>query len=177
MIAQLLGLDHRDRVSSLGLIMTTPGGRRFALPKPSAVKMLLTPLPTKREGYAEAVAAVMGVIGSPGFPPDPARVRELALRAWDRGRNPAGAARQLHAVTSAPSRLKRLAGLDLPTVVIHGDADPLVLPRAGRALAAAIPAARLELIEGMAHDLPSALFERIGAALIDNATRPESNNP
>ena len=84
---------------------------------------------------------------------------------------PAGVARQLHAITASGDRTRRLGGVRAPTVVIHGSRDPLVRPAAGRALARAIPGARLELIDGMGHDLPPALWQRIADLLAENANR------
>ena len=52
----------------------------------------------------------------------------------------------------------RLAQITVPTLIIHGEADPLVRPAASRALARAIPGARLVTYPGMGHGLPPALW-------------------
>ncbi len=98
------------------------------------------------------------VIGSPGFPFHEDRIRADAGAAYDRAFHPAGTARQLVAILRSPDRTPDLEALDVPTLVIHGDSDPLVDPSGGRATAAAVPGARLWTIAGMGHDLPAELF-------------------
>ena len=100
---------------------------------------------------------VSRVIGSPGFPRDEQDIRDRAGRAWDRGVNPAGFARQLAAIYASGDRTEALRSLDVPTLVVHGEDDPLVPPSGGRATAAAIPGAELWIVPGMGHDLPRAV--------------------
>jgi pimeloyl-ACP methyl ester carboxylesterase len=69
------------------------------------------------------------------------------------------------AVLAQPDREPELAGLDMPTLVIHGAEDPLVPPGCGELTAAAIPGATLEIIDGMGHDLPPELFDRFAATI------------
>ncbi len=114
-------------------------------------------------------SAVKGaaVIGSTGYPLDDERIRRMAAASYDRGFHPDGAARQLVAIASAPDRTEALRAVDCPTLVIHGEVDPLIDCSGGRATAAAIPGADLWIIPGMGHDLPTQLFapiaERIAA--------------
>ena len=171
MIAQVLAYAHRRLVRSLGLIMTGAGKRIASVPRLRALGALLASPPRDREGYIERVVKTFEVIGSPNYPVDEGRLRSLVAEGYDRGHNPAGVARQLHAITAAGDRTRRLRAVRAPTVVIHGTRDPLVRPVAGRSLAKAIPGARLEMIEGMGHDLPPALWDRITRALLDNARR------
>ena len=171
MIAQVLAYTHPERVRSLGLLMTGAGKRVTSVPRLRALGALLARPPRGRDAFIEAVTKTFEVIGSPGYPRDRERLRRLIAESYDRGHNPNGAARQLHAVTAAPERTGRLRGVRVPTVVIHGTADPLIRPVAGRQVAKAIPGARLELIEGMGHDLPPALWPRITGYLIENARR------
>ena len=91
---------------------------------------------------------------------------------YDRGRNPAGAARQLAAILASGDRARGAGRRSrAPTLVIHGTADPLVRPSGGRATARAIPGARLLEIEGMGHDLPRGAWPRIIDAIVENAAR------
>ena len=71
------------------------------------------------------------------------------------------ARRQLAAINASASRVPGLRGLRMPTLVVHGEADPLVRPPAGRATAAAVPGARLRTFPGMGHDLPPALWDPV----------------
>ena len=174
MIAQVVAYRAPERVRSLGLIMTGAGKRVNSVPRMRALGMLLTRAPNDREGFIDAVAKTFHVIGSPGYPPDEEELRRLIGESYDRGHNPAGVARQLHAVTNSGDRSRKLRTIKAPTVVIHGKADPLIRPAAGRSVAREIPNAQLEMFDGMGHDLPPALWERIATLLIENARRSES---
>ena len=151
--------------------MSTTGSRRLGLPRLKAFGTLMAKPPRDRDAYAEQAVSTFRVIGSPAYPIDEERFRAIALAAYDRAFHPPGVARQLHAITCAGDRTARLRELDLPALVIHGDSDPLVRPVAGRATARAIPGARLCLLEGMGHDLPPALHERIASEIDANARR------
>jgi pimeloyl-ACP methyl ester carboxylesterase len=110
------------------------------------------------------------VWGSPGLF-DEARLRATAHRAWDRGYDPAGTARQLLAILSSGSRSAALAELDVPTLVVHGTADTLVQPSGGERTAEVIPNATLVVVDGMGHDLPEPLWPRIVDLVTDHASR------
>jgi pimeloyl-ACP methyl ester carboxylesterase len=173
MIAQLLTIRYPDRVRSLVSIMSTTGNRRAGRPDPRILPLLLRPAPRDREGYVRAFLALYRTIGSPGYPPDPKRIRALAERCFERGIHPAGSARQLAAITTTPDRTPQLKRLTVPATVIHGDADRLVAPSGGRATAAAIPGARLVMIPGMGHDLPPEVWEQIIDEIVATAARSE----
>jgi pimeloyl-ACP methyl ester carboxylesterase len=167
MIAQLLAARFPQRVLSLTSIMSSSGNRRLEPPKPDALKALLSrPAdPHDLEGVIDHLVRVFGTIGSPGFPPDPVELRQRLSRSVRRGYYPQGVARQLIAVVASGDRRKLLRTIVAPTLVIHGAADPLVPPEAGRDTARNIPGAKLMLIEGMGHDLPPALYERLAEAI------------
>jgi len=173
MIAQVLGYRRPELVRSLGLIMTGAGKRVASVPRLRALGTLMRELPRDREAYVEAMVKAFKVIGSPDYPDDEDWLRGALGRSFDRGDNPVGAARQLHAITASGDRSRRLRAVRAPTVVIHGTRDPLVRPAGGKGLARAIPGARLELIAGMGHDLPPALWPRITKLLVENARRAD----
>jgi pimeloyl-ACP methyl ester carboxylesterase len=178
MIAQTLAVEHGDRVLSLVSIMSSPGGRRVAtMPRMSVLGALLSRPPSDREEYARHVARTFEKIGSPGFSTDAQRLRERTLLAYDRCFCPGGTARQLAAIVASGDRTRRLAEITAPTLVIHGADDKLLPPAGGRATAAAIPAARLELIEGMGHDLPVELWGHIADLIAENAARAKPPAP
>jgi len=171
MIAQLVAIRHPQRVRSLVSIMSTTGNRRVGQPAPRIFPLLLRPAPRDREGYIRSFQYVYTAIGSKRYPPNSARTRKLAERCFERGINPAGAARQMAAIATAKDRAPRLKQLDVPTTVIHGDSDPLVGPSGGRATAAAIPGARLVIVPGMRHDLPPELWDQIIGEIEATAAR------
>jgi proline iminopeptidase len=85
----------------------------------------------------------------------------------------AGTARQTLAIFAAPSRVTDLNKLAVPTLVIHGDSDPLIPVECGKDIANAIPGARIEIIEGMGHDLPVALNDRLNRLITRHAKASE----
>jgi len=171
MIAQVIGYRHPNRVASLGLIMTHSGRRTVSMPTRRALTALLSRPARTRDELVETMVRAFRVIGSPGYPFDEGRFRETAARSYDRGYNPAGSARQLHAITASGDRTRRLREITAPTVVVHGDRDPLVRPAGGRLIARTIPGAQLVSIPGMGHDLPEPAWPRIVGAIDRNAAR------
>jgi pimeloyl-ACP methyl ester carboxylesterase len=171
MIAQTIAIRHPSRVRSLTSIMSTTGDRGVGKARWRLYPALLRPSPKERSAYINNFVKTFQAIGSPGFPPDVERSRDLAERSFDRAFHPAGAARQLAAIVTAPDRTPMLADVRVPTVVIHGADDKLVAPSGGRATAAAIPGARLVLIPGMGHDMPPEVWPRLLDAIEENAER------
>jgi pimeloyl-ACP methyl ester carboxylesterase len=171
MIAQLMAINHPDRVLSLVSIMSTTGNRRVGNPHPTLLPLLFRRRPPDREAYLRDFVATFTAIGSRRYPPGEERLWALAERCAQRGVHPAGSARQLAAILAAPDRAPLLNRLTVPATVIHGDADRLVSPSGGRATAAAIPGARLVMIPGMAHDLPPVLWDQTTDAIALGAQR------
>jgi pimeloyl-ACP methyl ester carboxylesterase len=171
MIAQTVAIRHPERVLSLTSIMSTTGDRAVGQPHPEAIPALLTRPPAGRDGFIDFVVGAWKVIGSPGFEVDEEALRARAGASYDRGIFPEGTARQLVAILASGDRTEDLRRLDVPTTVIHGTNDILIDVSGGKATAAAIPGARLELIEGMGHDLPRQLWPRLVDLIVENAER------
>lgn len=171
MIVQSAAIDHPDRVRSLTSIMSTTGSRRVGHPSYRTFSLLLGKPPREREAAIERAVKTFKLIGSPGYPFEEERIREIAARSFDRGHSGAGIARQLHAITASGDRTPGLRRLDVPALVIHGKNDILVNPSGGRATAKAIPGARLKMIDGMGHDLPRALWPTFVEEIAANAAR------
>jgi pimeloyl-ACP methyl ester carboxylesterase len=175
MIVQTAAIERPERVRSITSIMSTTGSRRVGHPSFRTYGLLLGKPPREREAAIERVIKTFKVIGSPGYPFEEERVREIAGRSFDRGHSSAGIMRQLHAITASGDRTPRLRGLDLPALVIHGKSDILVNPSGGRATAKAIHGARLKMVEGMGHDLPRALWPSFAEEIAATAARaPET---
>lgn len=159
MISQQVAANFPDRVHTLTSIMAGTGRRSVnTLPRPDVLRLLLRSPATTREAFIDEMVEVFGRIGSPGYPGDEGRLRERIGRSFDRSFHPEGTARQLMAILASGNRRRDLARIKAPTLVIHGADDRLVPAAAGRDVAAAVPSARLELIEGMGHDLPPQLW-------------------
>jgi pimeloyl-ACP methyl ester carboxylesterase len=175
MIAQLVAIDHPDRVRSLTSIMSTTGAPSVGAPTEAAMAVLLAPPATDREGAVQRTVDTYRVIGSPGFEFDEDSLRARAGLAYDRAYDPAGVARQLTAILTTPDRTADLGRVTVPTLVIHGSDDALVNVSGGRATAAAVPGAELLVVEGMGHDFPQEKWAEITdriTALIQRADRP-----
>jgi pimeloyl-ACP methyl ester carboxylesterase len=157
--------------------MSTTGSRWVGLPSRKAMAVLFGRPPRSRDAAIERAIKTFTIIGSPGYPLDEERLRDVAGRSWDRGHSAAGVLRQLHAISASGDRTPALRRLDVPTTVIHGARDPLVRPAGGRATARAIPGARLKMIDGMGHDLPRDLWPTFVDEIAANAERAASGAP
>ncbi len=165
MIAQLVAIRHPQRVLTLTSIMSTTGDRSLPPPQPQAMAALTRPMPTEREAFVAQAVEALRSISSPGFPFNEERARRRVERSYERGYYPPGFIRQFTAIAAAGSRREALSSVHVPTLVIHGTADPLVPLEGGRDTAASIPGAELLEIEGMGHDLPEQTWPRIVEAI------------
>ena len=156
MIAQTVAAHYPQRVLSLTSIMSSSGNRKVSRGKLSVLGKLIKRPPKENdlEAQIKHLMHLFGVIGSPGFATDQAGLRqhlELGLR---RSSYSLGMAHQLLAILASGDRRRQLAKITAPTLVIHGEADPLVPVAAGRDTAQHIKGAQLHVIPGMGHDLP-----------------------
>jgi pimeloyl-ACP methyl ester carboxylesterase len=174
MIVQTMAIEHPERVRSMVSIMSNTGSRWTGMPSRKAMAVLLGRPPRGRAAAIERAVRTFGVIGSPGYPLDEERLRDVAARSYDRGHSAAGVLRQLHAITASGDRTQALRGVSVPATVIHGSRDVLVRAAGGRATARAIPNARLKLIDGMGHDLPRQLWPVFAEEIADTAARSRS---
>jgi pimeloyl-ACP methyl ester carboxylesterase len=170
MIAQHMAFSHPERVLTLTSIMSTTGNRKL----PQATKEAMSALTKRPESMDEEVLVEHGVkvataIGSPGYRSDPDKVRERSRALIKRSFYPQGMPRQLAAIIADGDRRARLQSVAAPTLVIHGEADPLVPLAGGQDTAAHIKGARLKTIPGMGHDLPLELVDEIADAIAEHA--------
>ena len=171
MIAQVLAIQHRQHVLTLTSIMSTTGNPNLPQPEPDALALLMQPAPTEREAAIQHGLRVWRVLHGPGFEFDEVRIRERVELSYDRDPDPAGTARQLLAIMAAPSRKDALGSVTMPTLVIHGDADPLVRIAGGYDTAEAIPGAKMLVIEGMGHETPEGAWPRLIDAIVEVTQR------
>ena len=161
MIAQILAMEHPERVRSLTSIMSTTGNNQVGQPTDAALALYLLPPVSTREGAMDRAVLFNRTVGSPADPTHETELRDRAVRAFDRAFNPHGVARQLAAAITTPDRTEDLRRLDLPTLVIHGAEDPLIAVSGGQATAAAIPGAELVMIDGIgSRPAPTAVAHR-----------------
>jgi pimeloyl-ACP methyl ester carboxylesterase len=168
MIAQTLAIEHPRRLLSMTSLMSTTGDPDVGQSSPEAAAVLFGPPPADRAGYVARQLAASRIWGSPASF-DEARIVANAEAAFDRCFEPAGQARQVAAILGSGSRTEALRRVQVPTLVLHGDADTLVDPSGGRRTAEAVPGARFVLIEGLGHDYPPEHWERIVGLVADHA--------
>lgn len=173
MIAQILAATHPDRVSSLAIIMSTTGKPLSAPPAWRVIKLAFDP-PAKNATAQEKLAFEVrnvAVFNGPNFLPPDEELRERVQHLADRCTYPPGILRQFDAVLGTGSLLSYSKAITVPTVVIHGSADPMLRPRNGRSVAAAIDGARFVVVNGMGHDLPRPVWRPIVEMLTENFAR------
>ncbi len=166
MIAQELALAHPGRVRSLTIGGSYCGGPGSTLMAPEDLQMLGA---AYASGEPERVLRAMWEINmSPGFRADDSRFAAFAEMGTQLPAPRAVVMQQMRAC-GAHDTHSRLAGVDLPTLVIHGDADRLLGYANGVEIAAAIPGARLETLEGVGHMFWWEQPERAAALIRDHA--------
>lgn len=165
MIAQVVAYRHPERVLSLTSIMSNTGNPQAPQGKPETIAAAVAPAPEEREAYVAHMMQVWRSIWSPGFPFEEERARTFLETCFDRSFYPQGMARQNAAIIACGDRRPMLAAITAPTLVIHGADDPLIPLEAGREAAQVIPGARLLVIDGMGHDMPTGVWPEILAAV------------
>ena len=172
MIVQAMAIRHPERVRSMSSVMSAPGPIQGERP-PDVIAAFSAPAARTPEEAAERHLAGLRAWGSPACY-DVTRITADANAAYDRRWDPDGRARQAAAVGASPSRVEALGRLNVPTLVVHGDADRLVSLDGGRATAAAIPGARFEIIDGMGHDYPPQYWDRLVELISTHATAADA---
>ena len=151
MIAQHLAAMAPQRVESLTLIMTSSGAEGLPAPNAALVQLLSRRSAPNREVALEQQADLLAALGSPDIKDDRQALLHQAALSYDRAFNPEGVKRQIMAILAEPSRVPLLNQLRVPTLVVHGTADPLLPVMHGVHLAAHIQGSQLRLIPGLAH--------------------------
>ncbi|MFE3944220.1 alpha/beta fold hydrolase [Streptomyces sp. NPDC059118] len=163
MLAQTMAISQPERLLTLTSMMSSTGEPEYGRSSAEAQAVLFTPKPSDREGYI--AAAERDLMWSSKRYGNPALLRELAARSYDRAYYPAGAGRQLGAMILSGSRAEALRELRVPTLVMHGLDDILVDPSGGERTAELVPGAKLLLLPDMGHDRPRELWREIIDAL------------
>ncbi len=166
MIAQNVAADYPGHALSLTSIMSTTGNPTIPPAKPDAMAVLTNrPATTDPDALVAFSVNAARVIGSPAYPADDARLKARVRADLARSFSPTGIGRQMGAIIASGDRRAKLANITAPTLVIHGEADPLVPIEGGKDTAANIKGAQLLTIPGMGHDLPVELVETIADAI------------
>lgn len=156
MIGQHVCALAPEKVQSLTAIMTTTGNPKLPRAEPHVMKAMIRrgPPPKTRDAIIDASVGVFGVIGTPGEDHNTNGMRERIARSYDRNYDPKAVARQMAAIVAAGDFRSFTRRVSAPTLVLHGSSDPLVPIEAGRDVAGIVPDARMEVLDGMGHDVP-----------------------
>jgi pimeloyl-ACP methyl ester carboxylesterase len=176
-IAQLVAINHPDRVLSLTSIMSGPGGHDAVPPTPEGAEVLAKVPPATRQGRIEQGLWTGRVLNGSRDQFDEVSQRKRVERAYDRSYYPSGTGRQLVAILASTSRVERLGRIKVPTLVIHGTEDVLVPIENGRRVAAAVPGARLLEFEGVGHNLPERVWPLVVDAIEELARQATALQP
>jgi pimeloyl-ACP methyl ester carboxylesterase len=176
-IAQLVAINHPERVLSLTSIMSGPGGEDGVPPQPEGAEVLTRIPPETREGRIEHGVWIRKTLKGHGDPFDEGAETRHVERAYERSYYPIGTGRQLVAILAAEGRLEKLSRIKAPTLVIHGTDDVLVPVDNGRSVAKAIPGARLLEVENMGHNLPERAWPQILDAVEELARQASVPQP
>jgi pimeloyl-ACP methyl ester carboxylesterase len=170
--AQLLALDFADRVRSLVLISTSralPGGRRLPPPTEEFTRFVTTAQVdwSDPESVVEYLVDYSGLLAGGRRLFDETAARELAHRDVERARDFA-AAQNHDAIPDDGHSREPLSSITVPTLVIHGTADPMFPLEHGEALADEIPDAKLLTLENAGHGVDRADWKTIVAAIVEH---------
>jgi pimeloyl-ACP methyl ester carboxylesterase len=160
MIAQVLAVHHPKRVRSMTSLLCAVLDKPFPLPYMRALVLFL---PTPRDEAAQVGRAlqVARAMRGPRFPLDEGEIIEHAQLRMARSPEPPGTQRQMAALLATPSWLDGLRQLRIPTLIIHGECDP-VLPLAhGIRASRLIPGAKLHVVPGLGHELPRPVWGEV----------------
>ena len=177
MISQLLAIHEPQRVKTLTSIMSTTGSRKLPGPARELTRHILRgPKTATFEAGVEFQWKLWRLLGGPHYRLSDEDMGQFLRRNFERGMTAEGIARQTLAILAAPSRVAQLRKIDVPTLVIHGDVDPLIPVECGLDTARAIPGARTAMIEGIGHDLPLELTERFARLITQHARTADRTN-
>jgi pimeloyl-ACP methyl ester carboxylesterase len=162
MIVQIVAAQYASRTRSMVSIYSTSGRPGLPAGKPEALAMLSAqPEGPAREQLVQHGMKLRRTIGSPGYPTPDAELRAFVEKNVDRSWYPEGAARQYLSVIASGDRVELLKTIKVPTLVLHGEDDPLLPVECGRDVARLVPGARIETFPGWAHDFPAGMIPTV----------------
>lgn len=178
-IAQLLALKFPEHVLSLTCIASTSGDPNLPPAKPEVLAYfsrsleLALSLEKQEEdlkSYVDNKVEHYKIYHHPSHI-DEDKVRESYIKTYHRSHHSSGFGRQILAMICADSRVEKLKKLTLPTLIIHGDFDPVFSIEHGKQLAILIPDSSLKIIENMGHGLPECLCEEVLELIAERIAR------
>ena len=175
--AQLLALDYPDRVLSLVLISTSPAtpGERGLPSATERYQRFVTSATVDWSDERSVIAYLVDyarVLAGGARPFDEAAMQALVRRDVERAHNIAASENHAALPEGVPPHAP-LSSIAVPTLVIHGTADPMFPLEHGQALAEEIPGARLLTLDGAGHGVDRADWETVVRAILEHTARTE----
>lgn len=159
MIAQTVAGVWPQRTRSLVSIYSSSGRPGLPVGKPEALAMLTSqPEGPSREQRVAYGIKLRTVIGSPKYPTPTDEMRAFVERNVDRRWYPEGGARQYLSIIASGDRVELLKTIKAPTLVLHGEDDPLLPVECGRDVARLVPGAEIQTYPGWGHDFPPGMI-------------------
>lgn len=173
MIAQTLAIHHPEKVASLTSIFSTTGKRNVGQPSLSTIwRIMRAKAPRSEQDAVNNYSDMMRHIGDSSRPNAAESWRLYSSLAWLRNgekADPKAVFRQIGAIIKSGNRTRKLNNVDVPSLVIHGDKDPMVHPSGGKATADAIPNATYHVLEGMRHQIDDHQSHRLARLILKHA--------
>ena len=177
MISQLMAIKNPDKVNSLTSIMSTTGNPKLPRPKWNVIKYILNGSNNRNNNNPESFyIKLWKLIGSPKYPRSNDEIKEFVNRIISRGISTKGSIRQILAILNSYNRSTELNKINIPTLIIHGNDDPLVPVECGIDTANAINKSDLWIIEGMGHDFPYELLDQFVDRIDNHIKNVESTS-
>lgn len=173
MMAQMLAIEHPERVRSLGLLSTIPGQSPRYVLHGERPELAEPPVRVTRDEAAAFTRAVLESLPPGRYDPQVAWHVAATGEAYDRGYFPEGFSRQWAALRRAPERLEALRAVTVPALVFHGRDDDVLHWASAVDIAEAIPHAELQVHPDMGHLIAHELWPDLAAALLRTAARAE----
>jgi pimeloyl-ACP methyl ester carboxylesterase len=177
MIGQILCAEHARRIKSFTAIMSSTNNPNLPKAHPAITKEILTgrTQSSTREELIESTLRIWNIIGTKNSGRDAQRFRQHVADSVDRNSSPAGIRRQIAAIIATRDLREWTRKISAPSLVIHGSDDPLVPLQCGLDIAATIENARMEVVEGMGHDLPPRLLTAITTPVLNHLRSVEKS--
>ncbi|MYB22502.1 MAG: alpha/beta hydrolase [Chloroflexi bacterium] len=187
MITQLIGLNHPERVLTLTPIMSTPNpgatleaadafesgahGQSLSPPEPKILEAIGSMADvdwTDRDSVVAVQMQMFRALAGSKYPDDGHLGEEFFAADFERSINYASSFNHGPAIAQSEPWDQRLQDLDVPTLVIHGNDDPILPYDHGQALHAAIPGATLLTMDGVGHELPRPIWDTVVPAILEH---------
>ena len=170
MIGQVVSSHYGDRIRSFTSIMSSTNHRSLPRASSDIIKRIVEARTTARskDDLVDRSVEILRMIGTRDSGRDPEALRQLVATGVDRCSYPEGVRRQIAAIIASGDLRRYAKNIRVPSLVIHGDKDPLTNYTGSVDMAAHIPGSQLEILEGMGHDLPPRFMEQINTLVVQH---------